>query len=35
VQTNTQPDSLSLFLDIPRQDRAAIVKRPRMEVINE
>jgi hypothetical protein len=29
------PDNLSLFLDIPKQNRAAIVKRPRMEVINE
>jgi hypothetical protein len=35
VKTGEEPDSLSLFLDIPRQDRAAIVKRPRMEVINE
>jgi hypothetical protein len=30
-----EPDSLSLFLDIPMQDRAVILKRPKMEVINE
>jgi hypothetical protein len=34
LQAKLQPDELSLFLDIPRQERAA-VRRPRMEVINE
>ena len=35
VKAEAEPDSLSLFLDIPKQDRAATVKRPKMEVINE
>ena len=35
ANTAEEPDNLSLFLDIPKQDRGATLKRPRMEVINE